>query len=361
MILARYIGMSLVKSWLLVTLVLGAVFGLIAFTEELDRVSDAYDTMAAARFTLLALPNQLVSLAPVIAILGSIVALANLDRYNELTIISCTGFSRTGLLAAVTLPTLGFMAVLWVCMEYITPQLEQTAMTEKNKLRYGDHGWIPDGGMWSTDGRRYIHLSRMSEDLVPGDIELFEFNETGELVRALRAESADVSKDRRWQFRNVREKAFDGERFVAARHDQLEISNLWSSDELPTLSIHGDSMSLSVLYNYATYRAANNQPWEKHLNTFWQKTADALYRRRHGPSGNTYQRQCHRGARPQLRYQHRYRRRCRYNLLSGRSNHFRPGPVIGLEHTAGSGPALGNHIPVRPGDVAPDALVDLEP
>lgn len=271
MILARYIGMSLVRGWLLVTLVLGAVFGLIAFTEELDRVSDAYDTMAAARFTLLILPNQLVSLAPVIAILGSIVALANLDRYNELTIISCTGYSPARLLGAVALPTLAFMALLWTCMEYITPQLEQTAMSEKNKLRYGDHGWIPGGGLWSTDGRRYIHLSRMSEDHVPGDIQLFEFNDDGQLVRALRADSAEVSRDRRWQFRNVREKTLGDGRFHASSHDTLEIKNLWSSDELPTLSIHGDSMSLSVLYNYATFRAANNQPWEKHLNTFWQK------------------------------------------------------------------------------------------
>lgn len=271
MILQRYIAFSMIKGWLLVTAVLGAVFGLIAFTEELERVSSNYDALAAARYTLLNLPDQLVSLAPVIAILGSIVALASLDRYNELTIISCTGFSRGRLLAAIALPTVAFMALLWSLMEYVTPQLEQVALSEKNRLRYDIEDRIPGGGLWSTDGRRYIHLRTLSKDLVPGDIQLFEFDEQGELVRAILANSAQVSKDRRWTFQGVREKAREGGTLVTREYDSLAVGNLWSRDELPTLSIQGQSMSLSVLYSYANYLAANNQPWEKHLNTFWQR------------------------------------------------------------------------------------------
>lgn len=271
MILQRYIGLSMVKGWLLVTAVLGAVFGLIAFTEELERVSGNYDALAAARYTLLNLPDQLVSLAPVIAILGSIVALASLDRSNELTIISCTGFSRGRLLSAIAVPTLAFMALLWSSMEYVTPQLEQVALSEKNRLRYDIEDRIPGGGLWSTDGRRYIHLRTLSKDLVPGDIQLFEFDERGQLVRAILADSALVSTDRRWTFQGVREKAREDGVLVTREHDNLEVANLWSRDELPTLSIQGESMSLSVLYSYANYLAANNQPWEKHLNTFWQR------------------------------------------------------------------------------------------
>ena len=37
MILERYIAANLVKGWLLVLLVLAAVFGLISFIEELER------------------------------------------------------------------------------------------------------------------------------------------------------------------------------------------------------------------------------------------------------------------------------------------------------------------------------------
>ena len=110
MIIERYIGTNLVKGWLLVLLVLGAVFGLIGFIQELERTRFDYNALAVARYTLFILPQQLVSLAPVIALLGSIVALANLDRYNELTIVSCSGFSLAKLLGALALPTLLLMS-----------------------------------------------------------------------------------------------------------------------------------------------------------------------------------------------------------------------------------------------------------
>lgn len=271
MILRRYLALNLVKGWLLVLFVLAAVFGLIGFIQELERTRFGYDAMAVARYTLSILPQQMVSLAPVIALLGSIVALASLDRSNELTIISCTGFSRARLLRSIALPTLAFMAVLWLCMEYVMPPLVQSAESERHNLRYRNAVRIPDGGVWSKNGNRYIHLDKMLKGGVPGDIDLFEFDDSGRLTRALRAEKAQVSENRTWLFQGVREKQLvDGE-LVTRRHDQLEIDNLWSPDELPTLTLDSDTMRLSVLYNYSRYRADSGQPTEKYLNLFWQK------------------------------------------------------------------------------------------
>ena len=271
MILERYIGVSLIKGWLLVLAILGAVFGLISFTEELGRIEDGYQILDVVRYTLLSLPNQLVSLAPVIALLGSIVALANLDRHNELTIISCTGFPPVKLLRAIAIPTILLMAGLWVSMEYITPKLQQSAASERQNLRDGSNTWLPGGGFWSTDGRRYIHIRRMYKDNIPGWISLFEFDKSRQLVRAVRADTAQVNEDRSWIFEKVREKKRVRGKFETHDYQELEVENLWSSDELPTLSLHWDNMNLSVLYRYSQYLASNGQPMEKYLNTFWQK------------------------------------------------------------------------------------------
>ena len=271
MILQRYIGLNVLKGWLLVMVILGSVFGLISFTQELDRTNGAYDTLAAALYTLQTLPNQLVSLAPVIALLGSIVALAGLDRFNELTIISCTGFSRNRLLLAIALPTLAFMAVLWVSMEYVTPAMQQSAERERQALRYRNVARIPDGGVWSKNGHRYIHLDKMLPGGIPGDIDLYEFDNDGQLIRALHAQTAQVSPDRRWLFKGVREKKVVNGELETLKHKELEIANLWAADELPTLSLPFDSMTLSVLYRYAQYRADNGQPNQKYLAMFWQK------------------------------------------------------------------------------------------
>ncbi len=271
MILHRYIGVSVVKGWLLVLLVLGAVFGLISFTQELDHTELDYNVLAVARYTLFTLPGQLVSLAPVIALLGSIVALANLDRYNELTIVSCAGFSLAKLLGALALPTMLLMGGLWICMEYVTPQLQQSAEQERQQLRDGGKGWLPGGGVWSTDGRRYIQLLKMSIDHVPGDVSLFEFDDSGQLIRALRANTATVSKERKWLFKDVIEKKLVDGQLQTRTYPELEIANLWSSDELPTLALQSDSMNLSVLYSFSQYLAKNGQPTGKYLSAFWQK------------------------------------------------------------------------------------------
>ena len=271
MILQRYIAANLLKGWLLVLLVLGAVFGLIGFIQELDHTRFGYDAMAVARYTLFILPHQLVSLAPVMALLGSIVALAGLDRSNELTIIACTGFSRARLLGAVALPTLLLMAFLWLCMEYITPGLQQSAEAERQALRYRNQLRIPDGGVWSKSGNRYIHLDKMLKGGVPGDIDLYEFDDAGQLTRALRAHTALVSGDRTWLFEGVREKRLENGQLVTRGYPELQIDKLWSPDELPTLTLDSDSMRLSVLRRYSQYRADTGQPTEKFLSTFWQK------------------------------------------------------------------------------------------
>ena len=174
MILQRYIARNLVQGWLLVLLVIGSVFGLIAFITELERTRFDYDALAVARFTLYSLPQKLVMLAPVIALLGSIVALASLDRYNELTVMSCAGIPRKWLLRAIAMPTLLFMALLWVCLEYATPRLHQSAEQQRHTLRYRGDVRIPDGGVWSRSGRRYLHLGQIREGGVPGDIDIYD-------------------------------------------------------------------------------------------------------------------------------------------------------------------------------------------
>jgi lipopolysaccharide export system permease protein len=271
MILQRYIGLNLAKGWMIVFLVLGAVFGLISFIGELGHTRFGYDALAVARYTLLTLPQQLLSLAPVIVLLGSIVALASLDRYNELTIISCTGFQPRKLLGAIALPTLLLMAGLWLCMEYVAPQLQQSAERERHLLRFRNDTRIPDGGLWSTDNNRYIHLGQLREGGIPADISLFEFNDKGQLQRALHANTAKVSNDRRWLFQGVREKKRVDGKLVTRRHKELEVANLWAAEELPTLTLSRESMALSVLYRYSQYLATNDQPIEKYLSAFWQR------------------------------------------------------------------------------------------
>jgi len=270
-ILSRYIARNLVLSWLMVFLVLAAVFGLIGFIEELERTSRNYDVLAVIIYTLLTLPQKVLGLSPVVALLGTIGALGRLQKSNELLIISCSGVPLSKLLWAIARPTLILMVALWLSLEYIAAPMHQFGEQQRNALRSNNSVVIPSGGVWSKSGSRYIHLGKMLPGYTPGDIDLYEFNEADELQLYLHAQTASVKKGRRWEFNQVRQKVLVKGRLKTKHKKQVEIDNLWSRSELPSLTLSSDSMSLSVLYEYSNYLQSIKRSHLQYSSAFWQR------------------------------------------------------------------------------------------
>ena len=271
-ILQRYLAGKLIRGWLIVLPVLAAVFGLLGFIQELERgVNADYNALAVVGYTLLTLPQQILGLAPVIALLGTIIALASLDKTNELTVIRCAGVSLRKFLGALAVPTLALMALLWLSLEFFAAQLHQQGEELRYTLRNLNTDVIPDGGVWAKSDKRYIHLGKMLRGYEPGDIELYEFGDNGELLRTLHASKAIVSPDRRWTFEDVRIKElFDG-KLQTTHEAELEIANLWSPEELPTLNLTDQSMSLTELYRYSQSLRSNDGSYQQYHSAFWQR------------------------------------------------------------------------------------------
>ena len=270
-ILQRYLAGKLVHGWLIVFPVLAAVFGLLGFIQELERVNATYDTLAVVKYTLLTLPQRILGLAPVIALLGTIIALASLDKTNELTVIRCAGVSLRKFIGAIALPTLALMALLWVSLEFVAAPLHQQGEELRYTLRRQNPELIPDGGVWAKSDKRYIHLGKMLQGYVPGDIDLYEFGDNGELLRTLHASKAIVSPDRRWTFKDVRKKELVDGKLQTTQIPELEIANLWSPEELPTLTLTDESMSLTALHRYSQYLRSNDRSYQQYLSAFWQR------------------------------------------------------------------------------------------
>jgi len=270
-ILQRYLAGKLIRGWSMVFLVLAAVFGLLGFIQELDRVNADYDAIAVVRYTLLTLPQRVLGLAPVITLLGTIITLASLDKTNELTVIRCAGVSLRRFLGGIAVPTLALMALLWLSLEFVAAPLHQQGEQLRYTLRNQNSEVIPDGGVWAKSGKRYIHLGKMLRDYVPGDIDVYEFGDSGELVRALHASEAIVNPDRRWIFEDVRKKELVDGKLQTTYESKLEIANLWSPQELPTVNLTGESMTLRVLYDYSQYLRSNGRSYQQYLSAFWQR------------------------------------------------------------------------------------------
>jgi lipopolysaccharide export system permease protein len=163
------------------------------------------------------------------------------------------------------------MVLLWLGIEFIAAPLHQQGEELRYTLRNLNSEVIPDGGVWSKSGKRYIHLGKMLQGYVPGDIDLYEFGDNGELLRTLHASKAIVSPDRRWTFKDVRQKELVNGKLHTNHEPELEIANLWSLQELPTLTLTHESMSLTVLHHYSRYLRSNGRSYQQYLSAFWQK------------------------------------------------------------------------------------------
>ncbi len=275
-VLTRYLALTLLRGWLTTFLVIAAIFGLLGFIDELDAAVGNYRAPAIGLYTLMVLPQQLIDLSPVIMLLGTIIAMAGLQRGSELTVISCAGVPPRQLLAAIAVPTAALMLVLWVAMEYVTAPLHQRAEELRLDLRYNNAHRLPAGGLWSKSGRRYIHLGAMREDGQPAEIDLYQFDDSGQLQRAVHAETAQVGEDRTWEFEAVQEKRLEDDTLQTSRVASLSIDNLWAARELPVLSLSQESMRLSVLLSYGSYLADNERDAVQYLSAFWQRLTTPL-------------------------------------------------------------------------------------
>jgi len=255
----------------MVFLVLTAVFGLIGFIEELERTGRNYDVPAVVNYTLLTLPQKVLGLSPVIALLGTIGALGGLQKSNELLIISCSGVPLSKLVWAVARPTLVLMLGLWLTLEFIAAPMHMYGEQQRNALRSSNSVVIPSGGVWSKNGKRYIHLGKMLPKHTPADIDLFEFNEQGKLSLHLHAATATVHPGRRWVFNQVRKKELIKGKLKTSHAKRAEIKNLWSQQELPSLTLSSDSMRLSVLYRYSNYLRSIQRSHLEYSSAFWQR------------------------------------------------------------------------------------------
>ncbi len=272
MILRRYVGFGLVRGWLLVFVVLATLFGLLFFIDELDHVDEGYNAFEVGMYILATLPQQMITLAPVIVLLGSIIALAHLDSSNELTVVICGGVSKGQLLSFVVLPTLAAMGVIWACMEYVTPMLQKNAEDFRLAHRYGEQVELPGGGVWSVSSNRYLHVREMRAGRRPGEIEIFQFDDNGRLSHVLFADSADVQSDGTWYMQQVTQKALNPVNTVdSATYGSLEVPGLLVPSELPNLSTSIASMSLSTLYRYSQYRSIGGLPGETYKREFWKR------------------------------------------------------------------------------------------
>ncbi len=269
-ILSLYLSRSLVSGWLLVLAVASAVFGLLFFVSEMERVTDSYTLTDVAIYVALSLPARILDLAPVGVLFGTLLVLSGLEKGSELTVVTMAGIGTLKLLKLMALPLALLMAGLWLAEEYVTAPLHRQA-EEHRAETYGFKTGLLGGSLWMRDGNRYVHLGGVDKAGQPRSIDIYTLAADGELIRAIHADRGTVIADRQWRLFEVTVKERQAGVLTTRAVAELEMDNLWTRKELPSLPYSSASMSPSVLYRYIGYLRDTGQKVEFYDLSFWNR------------------------------------------------------------------------------------------
>lgn len=273
----RYIAVALLKGWTLVLVILLAIFSLFVFIAELDHVDSRYHVVDALRFVAFSAPQRALDLSPVIALLGSLGALAALAKHNELIGIQTAGITLTRLVRSVAVPAALLIILLAVVSEYIAAPLYQRAETQRSITRSASANMLKGGGLWSSNGLRFFNVHKLRLGRIPYGIDLYEFKPDGQLRISIHANHAEVGNNsRKWNLIDVRYKELIDDDMVSRHLPELDMGPFWSRDELPVLTMSTAGMSLSGLYEYIRHLTDTGQRTERFEMAFWRKATIPL-------------------------------------------------------------------------------------
>ncbi len=249
--LERYIGLSIGWGCLLVTMILATLFGFVEVVEQLEDVGEGhYGVLQAIAFAVLILPDRLLEVVPVIALLGSMVALGGLAAANELVAARAAGVSVRQLAAGVGKVGVLLAATVGVLAETTIPDLEQRARELRATAISKSLVERNEAGFWARQGNEFINVRAVLRGTTPTDIDIYRLDADGRLDEFIHANWADLRDESRWLLGEVTYKQPAEFGLETFHLPTLTWASFLSSEQLGLLVAQPEILAPSELYVY---------------------------------------------------------------------------------------------------------------
>lgn len=271
-ILDRYLATHVLRGYFPILLIFLSVFSLIVLVDEIDEVGKGrYTFWKASEYLILTLPSRVVLLAPFVALLGSILALGGLANGRELTAMQAAGVSPVQLAGSVMKVGLVFMLLVACFQEYVNPSLDQQAILMRSMALSKSMAYQGKQGLWFREGSQFVRIKKLAYGGIPQGIDIFEFNDDGEMTLVLHAQNADVDNPRQWILQKVERQLITGHEYSKESFERLPWNSPLQQEEMRLLILPASSLSLSELYQYITILQRKNQNSLRYELAFWDK------------------------------------------------------------------------------------------
>jgi lipopolysaccharide export system permease protein len=248
-------------------LVLLGLFSFIGLTEELEDVGQgSFVASDAIVIVLMSLPVRIIELAPVSALMGTLIGLGTLANHQEIIALRAAGLSPWRLAAPLAAAAVALAVAILLMQGLLVPGIErETARLHAKAARNaGD-------AIWLHGDRSFVRIAGGVSGRTLEHVEIHELDARHALARMLEAERAEVLADGRWLLQEVRETTLgDGppaESTTAGSYWQSP----FSPEQTETLVVPVEALSLGELRRLIDVLGANGLDTHRYRVLFWQQ------------------------------------------------------------------------------------------
>lgn len=274
-ILSLYVIRRVLISFMVAGAAVGSLLWLLQMLDRLeDGLSGAMDIAVVAMQSVLAVPEALVDLLPVITILATAAAMSGFQARNELTIMRAAGVSIWRITAVVLIPGFGVALLALAALQWVIPNVQQGPERLLGQS-LGESGlWHPWHGLWVRQGDEFLNVQSLRLGRIPTGIDVYQFAPDGPLLRHISAEQALVEPDGRWRLEEALVRDYgrsDGG--YASRRDELVWNSFLSARQLELLLRSPASLPLADLWRYVQGLKQRDQEVAEFEMVLWRRLA----------------------------------------------------------------------------------------
>jgi lipopolysaccharide export system permease protein len=275
--LDRYIGISFLRSFVLILIILVALFSFLELVSQLDDVGKGnfriHDALVFICFTM---PRRMLDLMPISTLLGSIIALGLLADHGELLAMQAGGMSIQRICGSVLAAGTLLILLTGMLAEMAVPPLDQLARKRRALAISGTGITLTKQGFWARRGFTYIHVGKTLYGGIAADLDLFETDEKGRLKVFTHAREATIQRNDQWVLRDISQKIFTEQGIAAQRMPSLILQSFLSSDQVDVLELPADSLSSVDLFRYIGAMRESGQNPDRYALALWRKLSVPL-------------------------------------------------------------------------------------
>ncbi|MBI5782387.1 MAG: LPS export ABC transporter permease LptG [Gammaproteobacteria bacterium] len=271
-LLDRLIARQILYSTLLVLNVLVALavfFVLIGALKDYGQAN--FGLFELIKYVVLRQPQQVYELAPIGALIGTIMGLSTLALNSELTAMRAAGVSVSRIVLATMKVGLLFALVILLAGEYVVPVSENMAQTGRARALETPLQ-EKSSGIWLRSGTTFVNIGEVLPDFSLLRMNIYDFDRHSRLRIQTSAQRARYTGGA-WRLQNVSESLIVGNEAVQTRRvPEEDWHSALTPDVVSVFAIQPGSLSIQQLHFYIGHLQQNNQDTRTFQLAFWQKS-----------------------------------------------------------------------------------------